>query len=170
MIWLPERLHRRMVGLARSAFPDETGGVLVGYDAGNGLVVQAITGAGPNAIHEPHAFEPDHAYQEKEIARLYVRSDRCHTYLGDWHTHPKGSSRMSGKDKRTLRVISKHTPARMPSPVMAILSGVDDWDIAAWRCWAPRLRAGRFGYRYERTPVIFTRGSEITPTKEQRKK
>lgn len=165
MIWVPERLRDRMMGLARSAFPNETGGVLVGYDAGNGLVVKAITGPGPNATHEPHGFEPDHEFQEKEVARLYAQSDRRHTYLGDWHSHPEGSSSLSAKDKRTLRTISKHKPARMPAPVMVILSGLADWDIAAWRCWAPRLRAGRFRFRYESTPVIVNGSAKHSPAR-----
>jgi integrative and conjugative element protein (TIGR02256 family) len=142
-----------MVDLAKAAAPDETGGVLVGYDAGNGLVVEAITGPGPNATHKPHAFEPDHEHQEKEIARIYACSGRRHTYLGDWHSHPGGGVDLSSQDRRTLRAISRHKPARMPEPLMVIVSGIDDWTVAAWRCRPPRLRAGRFTYRYEHAAV-----------------
>ena len=156
MIWIPERLREAMIALAGEAYPNETGGVLVGYDAGNGLVVTDITGPGPAAQHEPAAFTPDAAYQEAEVARLYRNSGRLHTYLGDWHSHPDGGATLSAKDKRTLKRISRHKEARMREPVMAILAGKIHWELCAWRCIPPRARAGRLFYRYDAINVVFT--------------
>ncbi len=153
-IWLPRRLHDEMRDLARRAYPNETGGALIGFDAGNGLVVTALIGPGPQALHEPHAFTPDYEYQDEDIERIYVRSGRCHTYLGDWHSHPGGISALSTKDKRALRVIASHRPARAPAPVMGILANGDPWRLSIWRCFRRHLRAGRLFSRYEEMQIL----------------
>jgi len=149
MIWIPERLLDEMSVLASNACPNETGGVLLGYDAGNGLVVTAITGPGPKAVHERHAFVPDYDYQDAEIEIIYGKSQRRHTYLGDWHTHPDGGSALSSKDKRTLLRIARHRPARTLAPVMAILASGEPWRLTVWRCFPRDLRRRRFFTRYD---------------------
>jgi integrative and conjugative element protein (TIGR02256 family) len=137
VVWLPRKLHDQMRRLAAHACPNETGGALVGFDAGNGLVIEAVIGPGLRAVHELHAFVPDYDYQDAEIARIYARSGRCHAYLGDWHSHPGGSGELSRQDKRTLRAIASHPAARMHSPVMAVLAGGDSWRLTIWR-YVPR--------------------------------
>lgn len=161
-IWLPEELLDEMRALATSAHPNETGGVLIGYDAGNGLVVTAITGPGPRAIHEPDAFIPDYVYQDGEIERIYRESGRRHTYLGDWHSHPDGGAALSSRDKRTLRRIARHGPAMVSAPIMGILASDECRGIAIWKCFPRDLRARRFFARYERMVVIETRGDRTT--------
>ena len=142
--------------LADSTYPKETGGVLTGYDAGNGLVVTAIVGPGPEAIHEPHSYTPDYAYQDAEVERVYRESDRCHTYLGDWHTHPDGGATLSRRDRRTLRAIADYRPARAPAPVMGILAGNHHWRLAVWRYFPRNLRAHRFFSRYSEMAPEYT--------------
>ena len=125
---------------ALRAVPNETGGVLMGYWAApyTEVVITDAIGPGRNAVHYEKSFIPDSEYQESEIARVYRESDRVSTYLGDWHTHPFGSSYLSYRDKRTLRRIAKHQDARCPIPVMAIASGHDDdWLLRIWRYEEP---------------------------------
>ena len=154
MIWLPEKLREEMSILATNAYPNETGGVLIGYNAGNGLVITAITGPGRDAIHKPHAFTPDYAYHDAEIERIYNQSGRRHTYLGDWHSHPDGDSTLSSKDKRTLRAIAEYVPARTSSPIMGILDGRTSWRFVVWRHLPRSLRMRRFFHRYEKMSLI----------------
>lgn len=149
MIWIPDRLLDELNLLASASFPKETGGVFIGYDAGNGLVVTAITGPGPMAVHVPYAFTPDYNYQDAMIEHIYHESGRCHTYLGDWHTHPVGSTALSSKDRRTLLTIARHRPARIAAPIMGILAGSDPWRLAVWRCFPRDLRSRRFLNRFE---------------------
>lgn len=107
--------------------PLETGGILLGYQAGEGqdLVVTHTVGPGPKAVHKRGRFVPDHRYQSVEIARLYAEqpSSESHAlaYLGDWHTHPGSLAYLSGQDKATLRRIALTKSARAPQPVMIIL-------------------------------------------------
>jgi integrative and conjugative element protein (TIGR02256 family) len=124
-----------MIVEADRAYPEETGGVLVGYWAVPffQLVVTSAIGPGPRAVHRKDAFLPDHEYQEAEIGRIYHLSDRLHTYLGDWHTHPNSTAHLSWTDRRTLRTIATEDAARAPIPIMAILAGRLPWMLKVWR-------------------------------------
>ena len=85
------------------------------------VVITASVGPGPSAIHGLDAFVPDHAFQDREIARIYEKSDRHVSYLGDWHSHPRGTAALSWKDRRTLRRIACSDGARAPTPLMFVV-------------------------------------------------
>ena len=137
-------------GLLDARLPKETGGVLLGYwRAGSGEPVAThVVGPGPNAVHREHGLIPDYDYQEDEIATLYRASGRRLSYLGDWHTHPGGDSRMSRRDRACLRRIARFARARAPNPLMLILAGGDPWTPVVrqgrmrrrllWRVWSVR--------------------------------
>ena len=111
-----------MVGEGQSKLPNETGGCLMGYYAvGGGIVITKIIGPGPNAKHEPYNFEGDSDWQCNEVGRIYDESGRTTTYLGDWHTHPKSSPRLSDLDIECLDKIANNPDARCPEPVMLVL-------------------------------------------------
>ena len=121
-------------------FPRETGGVLIGYWSASRdeVAICRASGPGSGAIHMEHVFIPDSEYQESEIARIYEESGRVHTYLGDWHTHPREAVYLSPKDELALRRIAGFSEARAPMPIMAVLGGGEpEWFIGAWR-YAPR--------------------------------
>ena len=58
--------------------------------------------------------------------------------LGDWHTHPDGSDRLSVADRKTLKAISGCREARIENPLMVILWGREKWGVTAWRGWRSR--------------------------------
>ena len=124
-----------MASEAAGKFPDETGGVLIGYwiNSRSAAVITRAIGPGPKAIHEPRFFLPDDEYQEAQIESIYRRSRRLHTYLGDWHTHPNESSYLSQIDRQTMGKIASYTEARTPYPLMAVLGGGPKWTIRVWR-------------------------------------
>jgi integrative and conjugative element protein (TIGR02256 family) len=131
--------HCRRLG--EEAFPRETGGVLMGWhnETRQEVVVVHAVGPGPMGMHGSHRFEPDNDYHLVAVADVYQRSGRTVTYLGDWHTHPNGSTSLSRRDKTTLGGIATHGPSRCPSPLMVVLAGnpEDGWHAAA-HTWAPR--------------------------------
>jgi integrative and conjugative element protein (TIGR02256 family) len=138
-VWIANAAIDNLVIEATEKSPSETGGVLLGYQVDNGTatVVTAIVGPGPMAQHSRTAYVPDHDYQEKEIARIYAASERCTTYVGDWHSHPGGSLYLSRTDVRTLRTIARHKNARLSSPVMIVAAfGTPEWNVAVWQ-WRP---------------------------------
>jgi integrative and conjugative element protein (TIGR02256 family) len=123
-LWVPPRtvladLHRA----AWASYPDETGGVLLGHrQPGDGLgaTVRYLVGPGPAAIHEPRRFEPDYAWQAAATAELWT-TDQSLEYLGDWHTHPGGTTALSQLDKDALRAIAAAPDANQGNPVMLIV-------------------------------------------------
>lgn len=133
--WIYDDALAEVRSLARDRHPLETGGLLLGWtdeDTGD-AVVAAIIGPGPEARHGPASFLPDGDWQRSELARRYADSGRVHGYLGDWHTHPLGTGRPSGPDRRTLASIARAPLARAPRPLLAILSGDPDGPVAVWR-------------------------------------
>lgn len=129
MIYIPESILASILREANDRFPCETGGILLG----NQVTVKLMIGPGPLARHGRTTFEPDYQFQEAEIARAYASSDPSLEYLGDWHSHPRGSSHPSGKDVRVLERIARHPAARCKEPIMCIVSGGPCWAASAWR-------------------------------------
>lgn len=134
-IWIPRQAYGLMCALGEKSFPLETGGVFLGYKANNGeLVVTALIGPGPNARHSRYRFVPDAEYQQEKIEVHHARSEGRETYLGDWHTHPRGSADLSSLDKRTLIRIADTPSSGTDTPVMAVLGGESEkWDLNAVR-------------------------------------
>lgn len=138
--WISHNALIFMVGEFKRAYPNETGGVLLGYwSAPNSAVITHAIGPGPNAVHDDVSFIPDCSYHESEIARLYEYSGRIHTYLGDWHSHPNSCTELSSTDRRTLSTIAKHKEARVRTPLMAIIARHDPPDLRIWQYRPARL-------------------------------
>lgn len=138
---LAPTIQAALIREASRACPNETGGVLMGYwrhslkehvPQSGCAVVTAAVGPGAMATHAPRSFSPDHDYQDREIAKIYRDSGRIWTYLGDWHTHPRGKGELSRRDERTIHRIATEPLARAPQPVMLILAGGDPWVPYAW--------------------------------------
>ncbi|MGH9770230.1 MAG: Mov34/MPN/PAD-1 family protein [Candidatus Acidiferrales bacterium] len=132
--WINVEVVALATAEARGMHPYESGGVLLGYivDA-NELVIGRAIGPGPQAEHGKAHFVPDSAYHESEIAREYEASGRLTTYLGDWHSHPNCSTRLSMLDRRTLAMIAKCREARMPTPIMAIIGSLEPLNLCVWQ-------------------------------------
>lgn len=111
----------QMAHLAWSQFPLETGGVLLGRAHETDVQVEHVIGPGPGATHERYRFTPDAAWQANEVADLWS-ADNTVAYLGDWHTHPEGTTRLSDLDAQTARDIAASQAARQPTPVMMVVA------------------------------------------------
>lgn len=85
----------------------ETGGVLLGYQGRNSLVITKATPPGPKAIHEEYYFEADHEYVEMLIDVEYANTNGKVRYQGEWHTHSQIQPKPSPKDIRSLMNIAK---------------------------------------------------------------
>lgn len=128
----------------------------MGYWAEANVVITHAVGPGPNATHGKISFIPDAQYQEDEVARIYEESGRLSTYLGDWHTHPRGSTRMSPRDRRTLRRIAFSTEARCPKPLMALCAGgKEKWLMGVWVLKKAGCLVKLLGYDIAPLKVIF---------------
>lgn len=143
-ICIPERVIAAMCREADRRFPKESGGVLLGYvDPDNAKQVEVLKqiGPGPDARHETHRFEPDGEWQARRIAAAYENSGRLVTYLGDWHSHPRGGQMPSALDRSTARKIAESSEARAPHPLIVIAhGGPTAWDLTAYRRGRRKLR------------------------------
>ena len=113
-------------------FPNETGGVLLGFRSSNeDWIITRIVGPGPKAIHGRYHFIPDYEFHRNEVARIYEASNCEETYLGDWHTHPGASAYTSERDKKTLKNIFNAKDARLEEPIMLII-GTSPFELKGW--------------------------------------
>lgn len=103
------------------AWPYETGGILLGHTSKTTTTVSVVIGPGPKAQHERHGFTPDADWQAAEVAKAW-NLDRSVEYLGDWHTHPGGTTRFSDLDRQAAVTISRSAAARQPRPVLLVLA------------------------------------------------
>lgn len=125
---MPPAVVGDLLSEAWRAWPNETGGVLLGISGARGSVVRAVIGPGPAAEHARMSFLPDTDWQRAEVARLWTTAPELE-YLGDWHTHPGGSPGLSALDRKTLRSIAEYPDARQPRPVMLVLALSDDGGV-----------------------------------------
>ena len=150
--WVERGVLDEAISLADAVSPNETGGVLMGYWSTNpeSVVVTNLVGPGPHAIHKADSFAPDHDFQDGEVARLYKESGRIVTYLGDWHSHPRGPLELSLTDRITQLRIAAHRKARAPRAIMGILAGGPKWNLGVWSF------SVRFGFPTARAMVVRT--------------
>lgn len=139
-IWISEFALERMRQLAQSHFPLETGGMLIGYVGDNSEpVVNNVIGPGPKARHGRFRFVPDGEYQQEALEKIFLKTEGRETYLGDWHTHPKGGNCPSYIDKITLAKIAHEPASRTAHPIMAILGdGNPIWKLGVVRFLSSR--------------------------------
>lgn len=146
-LWLNDAALDNMIAEADRSGPDETGGMLLGWEnvERNEIVVTTIVGPGPNAVHSPTAFQPDAEWQQEYLDAHYERSGGRITYLGDWHVHPRGGFGMSRRDRRTMAKTARHSDARCPHPLMGLVAWTEGaYRVGVWR-WIP-TRWQTFGH------------------------
>lgn len=104
-----------------ASWPMETGGILLGRrtDHSWSADVVHVIGAGPHARHERYGFKPDTTWQAEQVAAAWA-DDNSLEYLGDWHTHPAGTTKFSALDLAAARTITEAPLARQPNPVMMV--------------------------------------------------
>lgn len=156
-IWISEIPLKRMHQLAQSRFPLETGGMLIGYVGDNGeAVVKNIIGPGPKAHHGRFRFVPDGEYQQAALEKIFLETEGRETYLGDWHTHPKGENSLSYFDKITLAKIAHEPASGTAYPIMAILGdGNPIWKLGVVRFLLARGMILKSYRVIDLTPIVF---------------
>lgn len=118
--WCDRRALDALVAEARRWPVRETGGALLGWREEGHVVIAMILGPGPNAKHGFSSFEPDGPWQVEEGKRIYYESGRTISYIGEWHTHPRGGLRPSRQDRKTARQIANDPDFRTPHLLYAI--------------------------------------------------
>lgn len=81
--------------------PEETGGILLGWQKEGVCYVVEATDAGPNAFHSPHHMEMNEEYQNHVYPMLHGAYRHGVDLLGLWHRHPDSYDRFSPTDLAT---------------------------------------------------------------------
>lgn len=125
-LWLPVSADDAIRAEAKTRRVVETGGPVFGYfdEGSRDCVVVIACGPGPKARHRPRSLSPDRDATHAAIHEMHARSAGVLSYLGDWHSHPGGHERPSGRDLDSLAVIADDSAVDVPEPVMVIVPTV----------------------------------------------
>lgn len=118
---VPSALLGAMLADGWGKWPMESGGILLGHSGPRWHVMSHIIGAGPQAVHEPFKLIPDSPWQAAQVAAAW-RQDPTVAYLGDWHTHPGGTTRFSELDRAAAESIADYADARQREPIILVLA------------------------------------------------
>lgn len=136
-VTLLELVEQKMVHLAEAAWPEETGGILVGYystDLRTGRITEALA---PPADSERSRWRFSRGVRGLTAKlRSLWRKPKAHRqyYLGEWHSHPDGPIAMSSRDRATMRRIAEEVKYQCPEPLLVILGGSPEagWNLGCW--------------------------------------
>ena len=104
-VFIDDGVEQKLRELRRQGFPNETGGVLLGYYDFNIKAVVIVTGlpAPPDSKASRDSFERGIAGLAEAVKDASVRTAGMVSYIGEWHSHPPGhSASPSGHDLMQL--------------------------------------------------------------------
>ncbi|WP_018990858.1 ThiF family adenylyltransferase [Aromatoleum toluclasticum] len=99
-LFLDEGLRKKLYSMRSAAFPNETGGVLLGYydlNVGMVVLVDALP-APPDSRGSPQGFERGVAGVKEAVVQARERTGMVVGYVGEWHSHPPGSRAKPSSD------------------------------------------------------------------------
>lgn len=109
-----------MYSKALASFPNETGGMFAGYISEDGH--EAIV----DLIVVPSKTESTYASFVRETDGMEQMwrelSEQGLTYLGEWHTHPKGTTQYSNTDYQAMVGIANDKNVTLATPLLFIIS------------------------------------------------
>ncbi len=119
-VWLDALAREGIASEAASWRLRETGGSLFGYETGKGIVIARALPPGPRAQHKRTRFIPHQGDVQADIDQVFKESSGALDYLGDWHSHPRGSCEPSGTDIRSAAKIAADRATAIPRPLVLI--------------------------------------------------
>lgn len=109
-----------MYSKAIASFPNETGGMLAGRiseDSREAIVERSVMPSNTESTHASFMRETDGMEQTwKKLAEEGL------TYLGEWHTHPKGTTQYSYTDYQAMLGIANDRNVALATPLLFIIS------------------------------------------------
>jgi integrative and conjugative element protein (TIGR02256 family) len=120
-----DEMHR----LCKIAFPNETGGILIGKYS------EDLRWAEIHSIIGPPIFSKRRrasffrsSYGLKRI--LDIAWDDGNYYLGEWHFHPNAGSQPSSTDTQQMMTMSRNQHLHCPEPIIIIIGGyINSWNM-----------------------------------------
>lgn len=102
-----------------AAFPNETGGFLVGrYMSNNHAYIERLATPRKKKCR-PYSYERSTKGMNKFWDELYKQGL---IYLGEWHSHPMGNCNYSWEDCETIKSIASSPEVNIDLPLLLIVS------------------------------------------------
>ena len=109
-----------MYSKAFASFPNETGGMFAGCiseDSHEAIVERLVMTSKTESTHASFMRETNGMEQTwKKLAEEGL------TYLGEWHTHPKGTTQYSYTDYQAMLCIANDKNVALATPLLFIIS------------------------------------------------
>jgi len=121
----------------------ETGGILLGHDLGDELLITVAGGPGPDASRQPSTFLRDLRYAQELGDEAYDIDGSV--WIGDWHTHPGGLAAPSAKDLATYSSLLGDTGLAFDRFLALIVTpcAVHGWAETLIHAWLIDARGAR---------------------------
>ena len=118
---IEDELLNNLETLGINSYPNECGGFLVGYYSSDLMSLYIKDYILPKKQKCSSLFFERSSEGLKQIfCQLF--SSKKHYYIGEWHTHPDGSSMYSYTDLNAMKQIASSTNVCVENPILLILS------------------------------------------------
>ena len=97
----------------------ERGGILIGSYRGPHMEITDFTKPGRKDIREAYRFTKQDPRHQRAATRAWVTSGGKDTYVGEWHTHPRGGPEPSTIDTASWRDLAAITKRMMIFVIIA---------------------------------------------------
>jgi proteasome lid subunit RPN8/RPN11 len=131
-LWISANAVQAMLTFGAAAGRRETGGIVIGRYDPDGRTVEVVE-ATPKP---PGSSAGCFWFQRGEVGLKELLADRWNSgfyYVGEWHFHPDGSPKLSGRDIRAMQKIAIDPRYQCQKPILFILGGRPpvSWTLSA---------------------------------------
>ncbi|MBD9663216.1 ThiF family adenylyltransferase [Variovorax sp. VRV01] len=130
-LFIDSGVEQQLRDMRTKGFPNETGGVLLGYYDFNigAVVVVAGLPPPPDSKSSPSSFERGVAGLAEAVAEASRRTAGVVSYIGEWHSHPPGHSASPSRDDLVQLVHLALGMADDGLPAVQLIVGEQDLQI-----------------------------------------
>ncbi|WP_269317797.1 Mov34/MPN/PAD-1 family protein [Exiguobacterium sp. KJ 601] len=119
--------------LCTSSYPNETGGILVGFynEQYNSAIISKLIPPPSDSKSGPTWFIRGINGVKKKLDQLWYNEKEY--YIGEWHYHPGSSSNLSNQDIKQMSEISNNDNYKCPEPILLIVGGeYKNWEYSTY--------------------------------------
>ena len=120
VVLLPQSLLNALFAVVKQHYPLEFGGIFTGCKFNNIYLIvdfaipESFKSTGSNFTRETEDLN-------KYLKDIYDVSNGKIEYLGEWHSHPDGSTQFSAKDQQSMREIAEEAETKNEYPLLFII-------------------------------------------------
>lgn len=122
-----------VLGIFRSAYPQETGGILIGSYATSldCAVIESMTKPPKDSHAGTIWFKRGYSDLKIKLKKLWTKR---RYYLGEWHTHPNGTAFPSPTDRAQMEKIIASNHNDCQHPILIIFGGnpSEGWQVGVF--------------------------------------